>query len=164
MIDARGVSRGTRIRGRRSLRATAAARVIRLSAIPAASFATVVPLHGTITIASNGYEPEAGGADRSSFGNTRVASFARSFAPRSSSSRITSSASRLTMRSISPSSVSRSRCAYAAPEAPVTPTTVRIADGGRRFSIDNDTEIGARPGEPSYICTLYEAESHQRTP
>src|SRR5439155_596604 len=95
MIALRGASLATRIRVRRSFRATAAVRVIRLSAIPAAIFASVVPLQGTITIASKRYVPEAGGAAMSSFRNVRVASFARSGGSRPVLRRTTCSASRL---------------------------------------------------------------------
>ena len=48
------------------MRATAAARVTRLSAIPDAIFAKVVPLHGTTTKARKRCDPDAGGAARSS--------------------------------------------------------------------------------------------------
>ena len=111
--------------------ATAAARVIRLSAIPAAIFATVVPLHGTITIASNGWLPEAGGAARSSFVYVLAARAASASAPPSVSARITASASRLTTSSTSARRFRRRPAAYGAPEAPVTPTTTRIAGEGR---------------------------------
>jgi len=51
-IVASGVSRTHRIMRRRSLRATAAARVMSVSAMPAAIFASVETLHGMITNAS----------------------------------------------------------------------------------------------------------------
>ena len=61
-----GASRGTRMSFRFSFRATAAARVTRLSAIPVAIFASVVPLQGMMAKARNRRDPDAGPAARSS--------------------------------------------------------------------------------------------------
>ncbi len=129
-----------------SLSATAAARVMRLSAMPAAIFATVVPLHGTITIASNGWLPEAGGAARSSFAYELAARAAKSAGSRSVSAWITACASRLTTSSTSARRCRRRAYAYGAPDAPVTPTTTRIAGEGTRDSIDNRTVPATAPG------------------
>jgi hypothetical protein len=66
-----GVSRGTRMSGRRSFSMTSAARWIRLSASPQATAASVPMLQGQMTMASAGLEPEATGANHSSRPNTR---------------------------------------------------------------------------------------------
>ena len=54
-----GVSRGTRISLRRSLRWTSAARVIRLVVIPPAIAPSVLMLHGMMTMPPVGNEPLA---------------------------------------------------------------------------------------------------------
>ncbi len=60
-----GVSRGTRISLRRSFRWTSAARVIRLAVIPAAIDASVLMLHGTMTIPPVRNDPLAIPAEKS---------------------------------------------------------------------------------------------------
>src|SRR2546422_218642 len=99
----------------------------------------------------------------SSFRNARVASSARSPGSRPVSRRTTSSASLLRIRSISPSRVSNNRYAYGAPDAPVTPTTVRIAPRGTRSSIDNGTEISGPPRN-LLISALFMNRSHPEEP
>jgi hypothetical protein len=68
-----GVSLGTSIKRRFSLRQTAAARVISVSAMPCAIFAMVLSEQGTITIASKRLLPEAIDANMSSSSKTSSA-------------------------------------------------------------------------------------------
>src|SRR3990167_6146479 len=67
-----GASRGTRISWRRSLRATSAARSIRLLQAPVAMADNVPVLQGTTTIAEGAPEPEATGDIQSSLPYTRI--------------------------------------------------------------------------------------------
>lgn len=64
-IRLNGVSLGSSIRGRLSLRQTSAERVMRLSAIPAAMDATVFMEHGAMAIPSWINDPLAGAAELS---------------------------------------------------------------------------------------------------
>ena len=68
----RGVSLGTRIRVRRSLSATSAARSMSDRLVPFAMAATVPMLHGQITIPAEGADPEAGTPPRSLSSQTRM--------------------------------------------------------------------------------------------
>ena len=63
----RGVSRGTTISGRRSLRWTSAARVTRFVVMPLAIAARVLMLHGETTIPPVRNEPLAIAAEKSSW-------------------------------------------------------------------------------------------------
>src|SRR3990172_8322446 len=127
-----------------SLRQTAATRGIRVSAIPAAILARVVPEHGTMAAASYRADPEAISAVWSSGGQVRVASFPRSFAVSPVSRATTFSASRVRTRSTSWAFRCRRRVtAYGAPEAPVTPRTIRISlrDDLERPALDDEREV-----------------------
>lgn len=67
-----GASRGTSTSGRRSFRATSAARSMRLLQAPVATADRVPVEHGQITMALGALEPEAGGAIQSFWPNTRI--------------------------------------------------------------------------------------------
>src|SRR5690606_41622804 len=68
----RGLSRGTRISWRRSLRATSAARSIRLLLAPQAIADSVPVLQGQTTMAEGAPEPEATGLVQSGLPYTRI--------------------------------------------------------------------------------------------
>lgn len=73
-----GVSRRQRTNFLFSFRVTAAARVIKLSAIPQAILERVEAEQGRITIASHGLDPEANGEERSSSEKTFFTGAAKS--------------------------------------------------------------------------------------
>ncbi len=123
-----GVSRGTRMSFRFSLIATAAALVTRLSAMPVAIFARLVPLHGTTTTAWKRDEPDAGAAARFSPPYTDRAPAANSFVVRPVSISITAWASFERMTSARSPRISMRRLAYSTPEAPETATTTRASE------------------------------------
>jgi len=125
-----GVSRGTRMSGRRSLSATSAARSTRLRDVPAAMEAMVPMEHGQTTIPADGADPEAGVAPRSSesYSSTRLQSPVAARRPSTPSIPDSSASS----RSPYPLTISRTgvplslsarsrRTAYGAPDAPVMP-------------------------------------------
>src|SRR3989442_961649 len=123
-----GVSRGTRISFRFSFIATAAARVTRLSAMPAAIFARVVPLHGTTTTAPKRAEPDAGAAARLSSLYADRAPAANSSVVRPVSISMTVAASFVVMTSARSPRISMRRRAYSTPEAPHTASTTRDSE------------------------------------
>src|SRR5690606_35755669 len=121
-----GASRTTRTRGLRSLSATCAARDVRLSVMPRATFASVPALHGTITMAPKRWLPDAIGAPLSLSLWTSLARPVRAARPPSSSVGITRLAPAVTTRWVwtpaAPRTARRST-AYTMPLAPVTATT-----------------------------------------
>src|SRR5690606_32539980 len=121
-----GASRTTRTRGLRSLSATCAARDVRLSVMPRATFASVPALHGTITMAPKRWLPDAIGAPLSLSLWTSLARPVRAARPPSISVGITRLAPAVTTRWVwtpaAPRTARRST-AYTMPLAPVTATT-----------------------------------------
>lgn len=109
-----------------SLRHTDAVRVMRVSAIPDAIFATVDSLQGAMNMASKPKLPEAIGANISSSSNVLSASEVSCSGYMSvSAGRIFLAMSDIT-RNFSPSSSWSRRTPYIEPEAPLIATTVFI--------------------------------------
>src|SRR4051812_3633733 len=133
-----GVSRTISTRRRRSLSMTSAARVSRLSPKPCAIAASDFIVHGATTIACAPKLPLAMQAPMSPTGQACVALAARSSRDRPSSWCALITPDDVTTRCVSaPSSPKRSsrRTPYAAPEAPVMPTTIAaglLKSGGQQ--------------------------------
>src|SRR3972149_3218421 len=140
-LAARGVSRGTRMSFRLSFRPPAAARVIRLSLMPQAIFPRVPREQGMTPVASKRWEPDAGGAPRSSFAYVASASSSNAVTGMSASCSMTFFPSSLITSSTCTGS--RFRSGGAAPAAPAG-----LHDAGRRTTI---RKVASADGAHGYL-------------
>src|SRR3989338_2271864 len=147
LIADSGVSRTHRISLRRSLSATCAVRLNRVSPRPQAIFAIVEIEHGRMTRASNEFEPEENGAARSSSENVRFTCSARWCSVRPVSSFNTYRPHLVRIRYFSASQRRKKSTPNMAPEAPVIPITTRMAEPPLAHS--NQVDSGLEP--VSYI-------------
>ena len=126
----RGLSRGTRIRGRRSLRVTSAARCSRLVPAPVAMLARLLMEQGQTTMPSCCQEPLAGAAPRQAASWLTSARACRADGARPHSASSTAWAPGERMRWLSTSGrAARWRSRHRArgmPLAPLTPTMIRF--------------------------------------